>query len=448
VTSIQVIQQAAAYLATLPQRRKTLLYLSGGLGVDFAEARVNGPLFPADDTPRRECGAQIVTVMREAFRIAQRGNVNVYGLDVMGLRADPQAGLGGRSGLAVEFLQTVSDNTGGHAIINTNDFEPGLTQIFRENGSYYLLGYRPTNVKADGTIRRLQVKLNRPDVEVRHRRNYVAPAPPDEKTPPPPAGVAAIADIVPKTDLPLRVAIAPFASTNETGATATMVLGLERPAQAERAVEEIELLVRAFTPEGDPRGSDEQRIALNIPPARRGDSVSRYDLLAQLPLKPGRYRIRASAQSSTLDKLGSVYADVDVPDFAKEPMSLSGVAVTVVPGQPVAPSDLFTQLMPVLPTTARDFARYERPTAFLRVYQGGTTPLASASLTTRIVDATDKVIVEQQDTLGTDRFSEVRSADVRFNLPVAQLLSGEYLLSFQVTQGKETARRDVRFSVK
>src|SRR6185436_14186159 len=148
------------------------------------------------------------------------------------------------------------------------------------NSSYYLLGYQPTNVKADGTFRRLEVKVNRPGVEVRHRRNYLEPAAPTAKTPPPPpASVAAIADIVPKTELPLRIAIAPFATTDEPGAIATMVLGLERPAQAERAVEEIELLVRAFTPEGDPRGSYEQTIALTIAPARRGETLSHYDLL-------------------------------------------------------------------------------------------------------------------------------------------------------------------------
>jgi len=447
VASMQVVERAAGYLATLPQRRKALLYMSGGMSVDIGQQRVMGPLFPPTTNSRRECGVQVVGVMRDAFRSAQRGNVNIYGMDPMGLRADAEARLGGRTGVIIEFLQTVSDNTGGHAIFNTNDFEPGLTQIFRENSFYYLLGYQPTNVKADGTFRRLEVKVNRPGVEVRNRKNYVAPAPPNAKAPPPP-GVAAIAEIVPKTDLPLRIAIAPFATTGEAGASAAVVLGLQRPAQAERAVEEIKLHVSAFSPEGDPRGSSDAEIMLNIPPARRGDDVSRYDLLARLSLKPGRYRIRASAESTTLDKIGSVFADVDVPDFAKEPLSLSGVAISVLPGQPVAPPDALAGVIPVVPTTAREFARHERVTVFLRVYQGATTTIAPVTLVTRITDAVDKPVLDRSETVGPDRFSEARAADVRFVLPVQQLTPGDYLLTFEVSGDKRTVKRDVPFKVK
>jgi hypothetical protein len=324
-----------------------------------------------------------------------------------------------------------------------------LTQIFRENSSYYLLGYRPTNVKADGTIRRLDVKVNRPDIEVRSRKQYIAPAAAKPNAPPPPpATLAAIAAIVPKTDLPLRVALAPFAQPGDTSGLATVVLGLERPAQSERVVEEIELLVRAFSPEGDPRGAYEQTIALNIPPARRGEELSRYDLLAQLPLKPGRYRIRTSARSTTLDKLGSVYADVDVPDFAKEPLSLTGVALTVVPGQPVAPTDGLKDVMPIVPTAVRDFARHERVTAFFRIHQGGKLAIAPVTVTTRVTDAQDKTVFNRTEVTAAEAFAEARAADVRFMLPVAQLTPGDYLLTFEAAIDKTTARRDVRFRVK
>jgi hypothetical protein len=385
--------------------------------------------------------------MRDAFRDAQRGNVNIYGLDPMGLRVDSH--LGSASGLTVEFLQTVSDNTGGHAIFNTNDFEPGLTQIFRENSSYYLLGYQPTNVKADGTFRRLEVKVNRPDVEVRTRKNYYAPAPANAKAPPaPPPGVAAIAEIVPKTDLPMRIALAPFASREGPETVVTLTIGLQRPAQTERAVEDLSLIVRAFTPEGDPRGSDDQQVLLNIPPARRGEEVSRYDVLAELPLKPGRYRIRASADSKTLGKIGSVYADVDVPDFTKEPLSMSGVAVSVTPGLPVAPAEAFNDVMPIVPTAVRTFARYERVTSFLRVYQGGKAAVEPVPLTIRVLNSEDKAVIDQKETLDATRFAEARAADQRFMLPVNQLPVGDYLLTFEATLGKTTVRRDVRFAVK
>jgi VWFA-related protein len=442
--SIGVVQQAAEYLASLPRRRKTLIYLAAGMAVDIGAGMVRGPLLPREDA--RACGGEVVALMKDGLRSAQRGNVSIYGLDPMGLR--PGAFLGSAGGVAIEFLQSVSDNTGGHAIFNTNDFEPGLEQIFRENSSYYLLGYRPTNAKADGTIRRLDVKVNRPDVEVRTRKNYVAPAPPGAKRVSIPPNLAAIADIAPKTDLPMQITMAPFAGAGQVQPSVAIVLGMQRPAQSERVVEELELVVRAFTPEGDARGSADQPITLNIPPARRGEDVTRYDLLTQLSLKPGRYRMRVSAHDTTLDKLGSVYADVDVPDFAKQPLTLSGAALTVVPGLPVAPPEALAEILPIVPTAAREFARHDRVTAFLRAYEGGTTPIVPVSIAIRVIDAQDKVIVDSTETIGVDRFKDTRAADVRYQVPVAQLAPGDYLLTFEAALDATTARRDVRFRVK
>jgi VWFA-related protein len=446
VSSMQVVQRATEYLAALPQRRKTLVYLSGGMAVDVGARKVVGPLIPIDEASRKTCGADVVYAMSEAFRNAQRANVNIYGMDPMGLRTD--ARLGSPSGAAIEFLQTVSENTGGHAIINTNDLEPGLTQIFRENGSYYLLGYQPSNVKADGTFRRIDVKVNRPDVEVRARKNYYAPKPVNAKAPPPSPAVAAIADILPKSDLPLRITLAPFARPGEPTSTVTIALGLRRPALTERVTEEVDWLVRAFTPEGDARGSADQTTALILPVARRGSDISRFDLLARMDLKPGRYQLRISAHSTTLDTRGSVYADVEVPDFDKEPLTLSGVLMSVLPGEPIAPAEALSGVVPVIPTTEREFTRFERASAFLRVYQGGKEGPAPVSLAIRIVDGNDRTMVSQSEVLAPDRFATARAADERFTLPLTQLPPGGYLLTLDATMGKATARRDVRFNVK
>jgi len=59
--------------------------------------------------------------------------------------------------------------------------------VFAENASYYLLGYQPTDSTRDGKYRKLEVRVNRPGLEVRTRSGYMAPGPPDmvKATPPP-----------------------------------------------------------------------------------------------------------------------------------------------------------------------------------------------------------------------------------------------------------------------
>jgi VWFA-related protein len=449
--SMNVLDEVADMLIAIPERRKALIYVGQGVPVDVAGAATPGvtPRPMAGNVAVHEGQVALATTLRQVFERAQRANVNVYTLDTCGLRM----GTGScKPGLEVEFLQVLADNTGGLATVNTNDFEPGITQIFRENGSYYLLGYQPTNTKADGTFRRVEVQVNRPGVEVRTRHMYAAPdaarIEKAAKAPPPSPAVAALANLLPKADLPLQVAVAPFAVPGKDTAAVTIALGVRQPLQTERLDEGIELLIGAFTPEGDARGSETKTITLSVPPPRRGSEFTRYEALSRIDLKPGRYELRLSAHSTTFDKRGSVYVDVDVPDFVKAPLSLSGVMLSATPGVPVAPADLLRGMAPVIPTSERTFSRVERVSAFLRVYQGGNAKLAPVTLAIRIVDPHDATAFERTDTLGVDSFAAARAADVTLPLPLIQLAPGEYLLTIEATLGKVTSRREVRFTVR
>jgi hypothetical protein len=66
-------------------------------------------------------------------------------------------------------------NTDGLAVVNTNNLDKGFERIVDDMTSYYLLGYYSTNTKMDGKVRRIDVKVKRPGVDVRARRSYRAP---------------------------------------------------------------------------------------------------------------------------------------------------------------------------------------------------------------------------------------------------------------------------------
>jgi hypothetical protein len=180
---------------------------------------------------------------------------------------------------------------------------------------------------------------------------------------------------------------------------------------------------------------------------RPGASVeSPYEVFSRLPLKPGRYEVRFAAESA--GRTANVFVDVEVPDFAKADLSTSGVVLARTPPSIQASMNVLADLIPVVPTTVREFGSTDRVTAFLRIYQGGKHDLLSPSISARVVDALNKTVVEQTKRLSAADFSAQRSADYRFEIPVSTLRVGEHLLTMEITAGKQVLRRDIRFQVK
>jgi hypothetical protein len=96
----------------------------------------------------------------------------------------------------------------------------------------------------------------------------------------------------------------------------------------------------------------------------------------------------------------------------------------------------------------REFANDDRPTAFVRLYQGGKRPLAPVRLTARILNEEDAAVFEETSTVPAESFTAARSADYRFALPLAELKPGEYLVSIVAAADKLTSQRDVRIAIK
>jgi hypothetical protein len=178
-----------------------------------------------------------------------------------------------------------------------------------------------------------------------------------------------------------------------------------------------------------------------------GDGA-RFELVSRFALKPGRYELRLGAHRLADDVWGSVYADVEVPDFAAVPLSLSGVMIETSPATSAAGRAELAALVPIIPTASREFQATDRVTGFLRVYQGGAGAVVPVTIGVRIVNERDERVVDATDTLAPDRFgTSSRAADYRFVVPTTSLAAGEYLLTFDVTAGAATAARAVRFTI-
>ena len=84
-----------------------------------------------------------------------------------------------------------------------------------------------------------------------------------------------------------------------------------------------------------------------------------------------------------------------MPDYSNIPFSASPVVLSATPGRVSAPKDLFTPLLPLVPTAEREFATTDKVTAFLRLYQSGQKPIDRVQVTMRIRDASDRVVASE-----------------------------------------------------
>jgi VWFA-related protein len=417
---VRTIENVVRELAHMTDRRKSIVYFGGNLVLGCS-------------------GSAVSWIWKDVYALAQQHHVTINPVDTQGLRIPPRGGA---------YL-TVAGQTGGHAVINSNDFAPGLREVLVRNSSYYMLAYQ--RAPNDGRFRRVTVRVNRPDVEVIARKSYWAPEPePADKRPvEPPPEVAALAGLVPDSTLPLRISAAAFAASSRRAVIA-LTLGMKQPAAGQRRPETVDLHVRAFTADGDPRGAETQAVPLTLPADRSGAADTRYDVLARIEVdRPGKYEVRVSAHSTLSDTRGSVYIDVDVPDFRNAPVSLSGLLVArIPPGGLVAPAGAFADFNPSAPTSERTFGASEIVVASGRVYQGGRSAVTPVELTLSLRNAAGESVASQSRTIAASAFDANRSAPLEFRLPLGDLKAGHYLCRVDATRGGDSASRDVIVTVR
>lgn len=497
-SAVKTLDAVAGYLSSVPNRRKAVFWVSPGVPMDLLRncgavpsVRMTAPglgptksdaqLFPDGDcltgrTPS-PYWLNIVDQLEDVFLKAQRANVTMYpidpgGLDGMQTFLSNQLGPLNRgvarwkSSMRQDFLVATAANTGGRTILNTSEFETGIREVFAENSSYYLIGFEPTNPANDGKLQRVEVTVNRPDVEVRTRSGYWATKPETAKTvrtevsPETAALAKSIGGLLPNPDMPMKVVLAPFAVPGQRLSTVSIVLGVTEPvpenASKYRMEVTTELQVSAFSPEGKPRATQRHTAFITLGAGSSGDA--RYEVLGRIDLEAGRYLLRLAAHNIFTRKDGSVFADIVIPDYSKLLVSASPIVLGSAPGIASAPRELLSGMLPFVPTAERDFAITDRVTALLRLYQNGSKPIQAANVTIRIRDAAGQLLVDAAQTIPAEQFViqspvesrakvSLRAADLKYEVPLASLDQGPHLLTFEATVGSTVIRRDIRFQV-
>ena len=440
--SIDAVAHIARTLASAGPRQKTIFFIGSAIATAFdTDGEKETPTVAGDCIRERWLATQAM------FAAAQQANVVVHTIDPTDLDGPPGFSAATPSRQAVvhnpDSLRELASATGGRAVLNTNAHTDRVAPLFEEAQSYYLLAFDAGRPLANGRMRRVEVTVNRPDVEVRTRRGYYPPG--SLPAAPNVSGAARdrvspdLAGLLPNSALPLRMALVPVSAAGREDAAVAIVLGVDRATRSSDGGR-IALRAMAFDTNGREQGSVRQVFDAAALPGR-------FDVLARMYLRPGQYEIRATVDApGGTSTAGSIYGYVDVPDFRRQRISLSGVALSRR-GRVALPADGLADALPIVPTAERAFAPSDRVSGFVRLYQQTRGRPVAATLTVAVLDARDRVLTEQTTSFDARRFELARAADYHFDLPL-NVAPGDYLLRLDATASKATATRGVRFSVR
>jgi VWFA-related protein len=382
------IRKLSEFMAGVRGRRKTMILI--GEGVDFDIYQAVGQL--------GSTASSVLLDTHDAIAAATRGNVTIYTIDPRGLMnaesdlIEVSSTIGDADGRAIanemrlsqDSLRVLADATGGFAAVNRNDLNGAFDRIVTENSSYYMLGFYSTNDRRNGRYRKLEVRVNRPGLRVRNRAGYYEARgrAPNQPAASPTAIAPALSDALgsplPVSGVPMKVFAAPFKGTAPNAAVA---LALEIDVRALDFVEgngtfneQVEVAYTAVNTQGKVFPGERQTATLTLKPDTYERAKARgFRVLSQASLPPGRYQVRVAAGNRT-GKAGSVVYDLEVPDFNKEPLMMSGVAMTsasAAQAPTIKPKDPLADFLPGPPTATREFDKGDLLVLFAEFYENG-----------------------------------------------------------------------------
>jgi VWFA-related protein len=174
--------------------RKAILYVSDGLAMSAGEDLFAAVMqkFVNSGAVNRMHDFNAVRQFSQLASLASSNRVSFYTIDAAGLRTESLVAADSRGfetpGLITLLdsthrsnlqapLRLMADQTGGQAILNTNNVGPGLERMATDFKTFYSLGYSSAH-SSDGRYHRIEVRVkDRTKLRIRHRDGYRAKSP-------------------------------------------------------------------------------------------------------------------------------------------------------------------------------------------------------------------------------------------------------------------------------
>ena len=451
-STLTAIRDLAAFMEGVRGRRKSMLLISEGISYNIYD--------PFNNTS----AGIILQQAGDAVAAATRANVAIYGIDPRGLSAFEEAietsgtpsdvtpsqfsvtgSLLDSLRLSQQSLQVLANETGGFAAINRNDFAGTFERVVRENSSYYMLGYYPTNDRRDGRFRRIEVRVKRPGLQVRSRRGYVAPR---GRAPNPRVAAAAnpldaaigttLNSPIPTTGIPLSVSAAAYKGA---APNASVALAIEMRADAFKFAEKngmqtdrVQVAFSSVDAKGTIRPGHKHVLTMEMSAATAQLARERgFRVVSEATLPPGRYQLRVAAAEEGAGESGSAFYDLDVPDFQKSGFAMSGIALTSA-GASATPTvravEVLKDVLPGPPVTVREFARNDQMALFAEFYENApTAPPHTIELATTVRAEDGRVVFENREQRSsTDLQGKSGGYGYAVRFPLTEFAPGLYVI--------------------
>ena len=203
-TTLDALVEIGGFLKGL-SGRKNLIWYSGsfpaGILPDSAKEAAS---FQLGSLERDDSAVTYTERIRKATNLLNTAEISIYPIDARGLSTEPlfdsadnslvesfnhnpptpqqwaqntwniQNGFGQALDAGIGTMNFLAEQTGGHAFYNTNALEEALEKASTEGSSYYSMVYAPTNMKYDGSVRRISVHLEHGQYQLAYRRSYIA----------------------------------------------------------------------------------------------------------------------------------------------------------------------------------------------------------------------------------------------------------------------------------
>ncbi|MGC9969619.1 MAG: VWA domain-containing protein [Bryobacteraceae bacterium] len=463
---LSALESAAKMLASLPEK-KALVYFSSGVG---------------------KTGVENQSQLRATVNAAVRSNVSFYTIDARGLVATPAggdatqasargpamySGAAQRSRAASfndsqETLTTLAGDTGGKALLDSNDLTLGMRQAQESVSSYYILGYYSTNPALDGRYRRVKVQLaSRLKAKLDYRSGYFAPKQFKEYNTSDKERQLEEALLLgdPITDLSLALEVNYFRLARDRYFVPLAVkipgseLELARKGGNESTV--LDFIGQVRDARGRIAGTVRDSIEVKLKGENLGQLGKRFlEYGGGFTLMPGEYTLKFLCRENATGKMGTFETKFTVPDVVAEQKSLrlssvvwanqreplsAAVGSAERNKKLLADDPLVKDGYKLVPSITKVYRKDQDLYVFFEVYDPGAEPsLKTADISASVSFFRGKLQAFQSEPLRlTETPAKGNVVGVHFRIPLATFAPGPYTCQVNVIDelGKKFAFR-------